>query len=260
LTAARRPGTGAAFGVAVHLAGRLEKMSDTWVSPWPVGARLGDDRAPNLPEREGIVIVVFGGVQIDGPGRFPSRFTQSAVAEVFDRTCAVLDKLRPRLVLGAAASGADLTVLRAAWRIGLARLVVLPFSVDRFRETSVASRGSRWVDTYDDTLASLRDGELEILDETEDDAVYQRTNTRLLERAGELSGSDEEIKLLVLRPAIETRGDHPSVTDDLVDQATHRGMEVVEVATNPERRPFIDYRIAARGDGRWIGRPAAAHA
>jgi hypothetical protein len=212
------------------------------------------------------VIVVFGGVQIDGSDMIRPRFTESAVAEVSRRTLATLDKLRPRLVLGAAASGADLTVLRAAWLIGLTRLVVLPFSAERFRETSVACRGEKWIRTYDRMLASLRDGELEILDEAEDDSVYERTNTRLLERARELGGADEEIKLLVLRPAAETRGDPASVTDDLVDQAADRGLEVVEVVTNPERRPFIDYEIVDHVDhvdhidhiGRRRIRPSAA--
>jgi hypothetical protein len=206
------------------------------------------------------VIVVFGGVQIDGADTGLSRFTDGAVTEVTRRTCAVLDKLRPRMVLGAAASGADLTVLRAAWLTGLARRVVLPFSVDRFRETSVASRGQKWVEAYNSALASLGTGELEILDETEDDAVYRRTNTRLLERARELSATDEEVKLLVLRPVVETRPTRASVTDDLVDQAAHQGLEVVEVATNPERRAFDDYEIAAHADYRRFRRPVGVRA
>jgi len=211
-----------------------------------------------------MVIVVFGGVQIDGADTKPSRFREDAVAEVARRVAAVLKDLHPRLVLGAAASGADLTVLRAARRIGLRRLVVLPFSVDRFRQTSVASRGQRWVDAYDRTLASLRADELEILDETEDDTVYQRTNTRLLDRAEQLAaggdaGGEEEIALLVLRPAWGARG---SVTDDLVAQAAGRGLEIVEVATNLDRRALADAppaRVAA-GDRRAVRRAAALRA
>jgi hypothetical protein len=219
-----------------------------------------------------MVIVVFGGVQIDGADTKPSRFREDAVAEVARTVAAVLKDLHPRLVLGAAASGADLTVLRAARRIGLRRLVVLPFSVDRFRQTSVASRGQRWVDAYDRTLASLRADELEILDETEDDTVYQRTNTRLLDRAEQLAaggdaglaaggdaGGAEEIALLVLRPAWGARG---SVTDDLVAQAAGRGLEIVEVATNLDRRALADAppaRVAA-GDRRAVRRAAALRA
>src|SRR5215470_2933788 len=76
----------------------------------------------------GLVIVVFGGVQVDRPGTDRPRFPESQVEDVSARVRVLLSVLRPRLLVGAAASGADLVVLTEALSLGLTPHVVLPFS------------------------------------------------------------------------------------------------------------------------------------
>ncbi len=175
------------------------------------------------------MIVVFGGVQIDSCDIRQPRFRESDVPDVERRTAEVLTQLRPRLLVGAAASGADLVVLDAARSSGLGVRVVLPFDAATFRRTSVRDRGPVWCDRYDRLIGSLKSGELEILGEVEDGEVYHRTNTRLLERAARLRLIPaEEIVVLVLRPVGPYRA---SVTDDLVDKAKEAGLPVVEVST-----------------------------
>ncbi|KLL09953.1 hypothetical protein [Protofrankia coriariae] len=175
------------------------------------------------------MIVVFGGVQIDSRATNPPRFRERDVPDVERRTADALGALRPRLLVGAAASGADLVVLAAARSKGLPVRVVLPFDVPTFKQTSVEDRGPQWCLRYDQLISSLKPDELEILDEIRDAGVYHRTNTRLLERAARLrQTADEEIVALVLRPVVSHRA---SVTDDLVDKARHAGLRVVEVPT-----------------------------
>ncbi|WP_239331842.1 hypothetical protein [Frankia sp. CiP3] len=175
------------------------------------------------------VIAVFGGVQIDNRDTEPPRFRERDLPDVERRTKAALAKLRPRLLIGAAASGADLVVLAAARSAGLGVRVVLPFDVDTFRRTSVHGRGSFWCARYDQLIGSLKPCELEILGEVEDDTVYHRTNTRLLARAVQLRRTPAEgIVALVLRPVVSHRA---SVTDDLVDKARNAGLPIIEVST-----------------------------
>ncbi|WP_322750049.1 MULTISPECIES: hypothetical protein [unclassified Frankia] len=175
------------------------------------------------------MIAAFGGVQIDNRDTDPPRFRECDLADVERRTAAALAKLRPRLLVGAAASGADLVVLAAARAEGLGVRVVLPFDVDTFRRTSVENRGPLWCARYDGLIASLKPCELEVLGEVEDDEVYHRTNTRLLARAAQLRRTPaEEVVALVLRPIVSHRA---SVADDLVDKARVAGLPVVEVST-----------------------------
>lgn len=174
------------------------------------------------------MIVVFGGMQIDQPNTDPARFPESRVEDVAARVSVLLSSLRPRLVVGAAASGADLVVLEEALAVGLAVRVVLPFSVERFRQTSVKSRGPAWTERYARMIERMRGGagELEILDEVEDEEVYRRTNGRLLDRAEDLAATEEEVVVLLLRPA---GGDSSSVTDDLAARAKVRGWLVLDL-------------------------------
>jgi hypothetical protein len=177
---------------------------------------------------EAAVIIVFGGVQADPPGSPPYRFPASQVDDVSTRVQNLLSSLSPRLLVGAAASGSDLVFLEQALGLGLKPRIVLPFPVDRFRQTSVESRGPDWVRRYEHVLAEVSAGraELEILDEPEDDDVYVRTNERLLARARDLRLDGEEIVVIVLRPSAS---DGRSVTDDLAERGQMAGFLVLDL-------------------------------
>jgi hypothetical protein len=169
------------------------------------------------------VIVIYGGAQVDAADRAEPRFPEAQVETVANRIRAQLHAWQPRLVIGSAASGADLLVLEAARAEGIAARVVLPFRHPRFLETSVASRGDAWIERWD-TLVPRAD--VEVLDEVEDDEVYYRTNATVLERAAALAEPGEEIVALVVRPP--QRG-LPSVSDDLAARASAAGYTVVDV-------------------------------
>jgi hypothetical protein len=195
---------------------------------------------PVPADAEASVIVLFGGVQADAPGAPVSRFPESQIMDVSGRVRSLLSALRPRLLVGAAASGSDLVILEQALALGLKPHIVLPFSVPRFRQTSVESRGPAWVRRYDIVLAQVGQGRavLEVLGEPEDDDVYTRTNGRLLARAEELRLDGEEIITILLRPA---GPDGRSVTDDLGARAESAGLLVLDLDC---RRRLADRRSA----------------
>ena len=124
------------------------------------------------------VIVVYGGAQVDAQDRSQPRFRRrtSMPSRIGTRR---LGALRPRLVVGAAASGADLLVLAAARAEGIPAHIVLPFAMPRFLETSVATRGAAWEQRFTELVAGA---DVEVLDEHEDDDVYRRTNAALVAR------------------------------------------------------------------------------
>ena len=127
------------------------------------------------------MIVVYGGAQVDAQDRSQPRFPEANVDAVAESVPVRLVALRPRLVVGAAASGADLLVLAAARVEGIPAHIVLPFAMPRFLETSVATRGAAWEQRFTELVAGA---DVEILDEHEDDDVYRRTNAALVARAG----------------------------------------------------------------------------
>lgn len=174
------------------------------------------------------MIVVFGGVQVDRPGTDLPRFPESQVEDVSARVRGLLSAVRPRLLVGAAASGADLVFLTEALTLGLVPHVVLPFPVEKFQETSVESRGLDWVRRYQRVMGQVQagGGVVEILGQVEDEDVYLRTNGRLLDRAAQLRNNDEEIIVVLLRPA---PSDGRSVTNDLAARAEMAGLLILDL-------------------------------
>jgi hypothetical protein len=85
-----------------------------------------------------------------------------------------------------AACGADLVALEEAEHLGLRRRIVLPFSPERFRKTSVVDRPGDWGPVFDRLiLAAERAGDLIVLsdDTDDDDAAYAAANEAILNEA-----------------------------------------------------------------------------
>ncbi|QGG41308.1 tetratricopeptide repeat-containing protein [Aeromicrobium yanjiei] len=132
-----------------------------------------------------------------------------------------MESLKPRVVVGALASGSDIIIAEAAMMEGVRVDASLPFSVDQFRTTSVATRGHRWSARYDALVTKLG-ADLRTGDESADDeAVYARHNETLIRRAFELAEQGERVWVLSVRQAPDP--ENPTVTDDLVNRALLRG-------------------------------------
>src|SRR5947209_15289312 len=85
-------------------------------------------------------VVALVGRRIDGIGTNPPRFPVENVPIVRERIANMLIKERAIALVCSAACGASLLALEEAGRLGIRRRIVLPFSPDRFRETSVVDR------------------------------------------------------------------------------------------------------------------------
>ncbi|HET7516936.1 MAG TPA: hypothetical protein VFN05_04410, partial [Actinomycetes bacterium] len=161
------------------------------------------------------MILVHAGNRVDAGDRGgPPRFPESQVPFVRERLARLVQALRPRVVVSAAAAGADLLLLEQALAVkGLAVHVVLPFAASRFRETSVADRGNSWTEQYDRVLALVREREgSQVYEhgESPDDAGFRAGNRLLVEHARRLGG--DAVLGLAVRP--RPRDAEPSITDD----------------------------------------------
>jgi tetratricopeptide (TPR) repeat protein len=124
--------------------------------------------------------------------------------------------LQPRLVIGAAAAGADQLILSSALKAGAKSRLVLAGGRDSFREGSVVDCGEQWGTTYDQLLSHERVSVTELPSAETDEATYRAATDRIWELAhGQKKNGEEIITLLVSR---RRQGDDVDHTEEL---ATH---------------------------------------
>jgi hypothetical protein len=133
-------------------------------------------------------------------------------------------------VVCSAACGADLIGLSEAGELGLRRRIVLPFSRDKFRESSVIDRPGNWGSLYDTILDAVQlRGDLVVIDAGTEDP-YSATNRCILEEAIALGcASSEPVTAVLIWDGISRGKD--DYTDQFGAEARKRGLEVFEVPT-----------------------------
>ena len=131
----------------------------------------------------------------------------------------------------AAACGADLVALQAARELELRRRIVLPFSVEMFKKSSVIDRPGAdpwdWGKMYDRFVREAEDaGDLHVLGYNPDDPeVYEKTNEAILDDALAIAAPDEvEAEALVVWDKRLTTGH--DYTAHFLHQAERRHMPV----------------------------------
>lgn len=107
--------------------------------------------------------------------------------------------------------------------------VVLPFSVEIFRELSVIDRPGNWGPRFDQVIARARaHSDLVELGYTKDDQnAFLGANREIVARVTRAS-TNEKFAIVVWDGV--TRGDDDA-TADLADHARHSGLEVIEILT-----------------------------
>ncbi len=183
------------------------------------------------------MIIAYSGVQADEADRPDPRLPEGAEPELIVRLRGLFNALRPRLVVGALASGSDLLIAEQALHEGRELRIFLPFGATAFRGTSVTQRGVRWEVKYDRLISELGDKiRFGTLDPTSDDS-YRQHNSDLLDYADELAGPGERIWALIVRPA---KGDAATVSDDFAERAEMRGMLTLDL--RPVRPTGVAHR------------------
>jgi tetratricopeptide (TPR) repeat protein len=104
---------------------------------------------------------------------------------------------RIEVLVCSAARGTDLLALDAAGGLGIRRIVVLPFSIDEFRESSVAGGDEGWQRLYVRIVDEVqREGDLII--DARRGATYHDVNERILDEARTRgSGGQKPLALVV---------------------------------------------------------------
>lgn len=172
------------------------------------------------------MILIYAGSQPDSEGRAEARFPQATEDDIKDRIRGLLQDLKPRLVFGALAAGADIIIAEAAREEGIPFRALLPFDADTFRETSVSNSGTRWTQRYDRLIA---EADVECLDEEVQDSAYVDHNAAMLDAATRIAEDEgERLWCLLIRPAPDsaTTG---SVTDDMASRAEGRGLLTLDI-------------------------------
>lgn len=140
-----------------------------------------------------------------------------------------------------ASCGADLLALDAARELGMRRRIVLPFSVQQFRTTSVTDRPGDWGPLFDLIIEEVQAaGDLVILNEqsSDDQTLYAMTNQFILDEAQALAqqasqaAGDQPFPPILTVIVWEGQSRGPDdLTEALANEARTRGIPVREVPT-----------------------------
>ncbi len=194
------------------------------------------------------MIIVYAGAQADETGRSEPRLPPGAEGDLLTRVRGLLHSLKPRLLIGAAASGSDIIIAETARMEQIEVRLSLPFGVEDFRESSVLIRGERWGLRFDRLLDGIGPAGIGVgQDMPGTESVYLRHNAVLLEEATALAHADERIWVLLVRRPPDPAS--PSVTDDLAARAEAYGLLTLDldpVALRP--RGFVAMPYGTRFD------------
>jgi len=168
---------------------------------------------------------------VDAPDVKQPRFPSKNVDRVKERIQALFTTRNAGALVCSAACGADLLALEAAESQHLRRHVVLPFSREVFRRTSVVDRPGDWGTRYDRALDQVaKEDDLVVLGLREDDAgAYAATNSTILDDAA-LLARNLDLGILAVVVWDESRGPG-DITEQFLNEATRRDIEVAAVST-----------------------------
>jgi hypothetical protein len=168
------------------------------------------------------MVLALAGRRIDVEGADPPRFPLLQVEAVRQRLHKLFVEERVGAIVCSAACGADLVALEEAGKLGIRRRVVLPFSKERFRETSVVDRPGDWGDVYDHVIADVEaKGDLVVLPMTAGDAsgAYQAADEAIIREAETIGGSGERTAVIVWEGSQRSGSDATEAFRALATQA-----------------------------------------
>ena len=207
--------------------------------------------------KDSATIIAFAGRRIDAPDATTVRFPLTQVSVVREKIEALFLNEQVNKLICSAACGADLIALQVAQNLGIQYRIVLPFSPERFRVTSVMDRPSteewNWGILFDRVIGVAQEnGELIVVELGEDrQAAYQVVNCTILDEAKQYAPdqiiqsakkSSEEIHTVQAVIAWDGHARGPrDLTLHFAEEARTRGLAVKEILTlqdsmNEERR------------------------
>ena len=176
-------------------------------------------------------VVAVAGRRIDAPDSGVTRFPLHNRDRIRQAIASALRWEPVSALISSGACGADLLALDAARHAGIRRRLILPFAVDRFRESSVVDRPGDWGPLFDGLVAdAAAHDDLLILEAGDGDQAFAATNLAILDEGERLATTTGARKRALIVWDGSARGG-----DDLTDQfrieAIARGWAVEEIRT-----------------------------
>ncbi len=177
-----------------------------------------------------MTVCVLAGRRPDPEGADIVRFPLANRDMVAERIEQLFSRNKATTLVASAACGADLIALDVAGRLNLERHIVLPFSIARFRKTSVTDRPGDWGGLYDSIIAETAvDGGLMLLDlPPGSDDAYRLANDAMIDLAAKLANAGDPPRICIVWEGSEREGD---ISNQLADSGRARGWTVDELLT-----------------------------
>ncbi len=178
------------------------------------------------------MVIALAGRRVDAPKAETARFPVTNVPQVRKRISDWFAQHVVHTLVCSAACGADLLALDAASELNIRRRVVLPFSREQFRASSVVDRGDEWGAPFDAILDAVtaRGDVLGLSYLPENETAYVETNHAILELAIAIGAQLSQPVSVLLVWDGASRGDD-DVTAAFQQEAHDRGLAVEEVST-----------------------------
>ena len=177
------------------------------------------------------MILAFAGRRLDPDNAAVPRFPPSNVPLVRSRIRKLLGEYPCHTVVSSAACGVDLIALDEATALGIRCQIVLPFSRDRFRRTSVSDRPGDWDRLFEESLreADTRGAVLELREDAEANAYLVVNRTILDVAEGLMKQHGQPARAVLVWDGVSS-GDH-DVTEQFGVEARKRGFALIELRT-----------------------------
>ena len=177
------------------------------------------------------MILGLSGRRIDAADAEQVRFPLQNVESVRLAVRRLLVGQKVTWLVSSAACGADLIALSEAETLGIARCVVLPFSREKFRESSVVDRPGEWGEVYDRVMDEVEaSGGVVIVSANGTEDPFAIASDAILENAMAFGKERNEAFGAVMVWDGEVR-DKPDYTSQFRIDARERGLAVFDVRT-----------------------------
>jgi hypothetical protein len=175
------------------------------------------------------VVAALAGRRIDAATSKVCRFPLQNVEPVRIALERLFAKENVDFLVCSAACGADLIALEIARQRGTRCLIVLPFSVERFRRSSVVDRPGNWGPLFDQIVRSTSDSDLIVLQSTADaDDAYEIATLEIVRQAAMIAAPAPALAVAVWERRAREKDD---ATASFLRHAKQAGMKSRSVRT-----------------------------
>ncbi len=187
------------------------------------------------------IVIAFAGRRTDPAGADPACFPFENVHALRDVLTSLLRSEKAAVVVASGACGGDLTMLGAAEALGIRFRIVLPFSPESFRKTSVVDRPhpEYWGPLYDRLIETAQDrGDLiDLAFEGEESAAYSAANKAIVAEAVALAAKAPPRRRLAVIALDDVPRDTTDATREFAKLAETAGFELKKISTLAPRLP-----------------------